>query len=52
MLAKHWKKILLFILIVACLFNIVLKLVEKVPYMVQLENSAKYKTEEQKVNEK
>lgn len=41
-LAKYWKKIGMLIIIIACLFNIVSKLVAKVPYMVQLEQSAQY----------
>ena len=50
MLAKSWKKIGLLILIIACLFNIVSKLVSKIPYMDQLSQSAEYvsKQEEQK----
>ncbi len=52
MLAKLWKKIGILILIIACLFNIVFKLVKKVPYIVQLEGSAQYKYEEQKNSEK
>lgn len=51
MLAKYWKKIGLLIVIIACLFNIVAKLVTKIPYMTQLEQSAKYVAEqEQKEN--
>ena len=41
-LAKYWKKIGMLIVIIACLFNIVAKLVAKVPYMKQLEDSAQY----------
>ena len=50
MLAKSWKKIGLLILIIACLFNIVSKLVSKIPYMEQLTQSAEYvsKQEQQK----
>ena len=51
MLAKYWKKIGLLIVIIACLFNIVLKLVSKVPYENQLTESAQYASE-QKENEK
>ena len=32
MLAKSWKKILLFILIIACLWNIISKIVYKVSF--------------------
>ena len=42
MVAKIWKKLLFFILIVACLFNIVTKLVKKVPYIKELQSSAQY----------
>lgn len=41
-IAKYWKKIGMLIIIIACLFNIVSKLVAKVPYMQQLEQSAQY----------
>ena len=41
-LAKYWKKIGMLIIIIACLFNIVSKLVAKVPYMDQLKQSAQY----------
>lgn len=50
MLAKYWKKIGLLIVIVACLFNIVAKLVAKVPYMKQLEQSAQYMAEQEANN--
>ena len=42
MLAKYWKKIGLFILIVACIFNILNKLVKKVSFNTELEASATY----------
>ena len=42
MLAKIWKKLLFFILIVACLFNIVIKLVNKTSMEKELEMSANY----------
>ena len=42
MLAKYWKKIGLFILIVACIFNIMNKLVKKVSFNTELEASATY----------
>lgn len=42
MAAKLWKKIGLFILIVACLFNITFKLVNKLPFMEELRTSAQY----------
>ena len=42
MLAKYWKKIGLFILIVACIFNIMTKLVNKLSLKSELETSATY----------
>lgn len=42
MIAKIWKKLLLFILIVACLFNVVIKLVNKNSLKQELESSAQY----------
>ena len=41
MLAKIWKNLLLLILIVACLFNIVNKIVTKASLKQELESSAK-----------
>ena len=40
MLAKYWKKIGLFILIVACIFNIMNKFVHKMSLKDELEASA------------
>lgn len=48
MIAKIWKKLLLFILLIACLFNIVIKLVNKNSLENELQSSAQY-IEEQKV---
>ena len=48
MIAKIWKKVLLFVLIIACLFNIVIKLVQKIPYREQLIQSAEYVSEQEK----
>ena len=42
MVAKLWRKVLLFILIVACLFNVVNKLVHKASLQKELEGSAQY----------
>ena len=42
MIAKIWKKILLLILVIACLFNIVNKLVHKASLEQELESSAQY----------
>lgn len=46
MIAKIWKKLLLFVLIVACLFNIINKLVSKASLKQELESSAKYMYEQ------
>lgn len=50
MVAKIWKKIGLFILIVACLFNIMFKLVNKLPFVEELRTSAQYRVENDKEN--
>lgn len=42
MLAKIWRKLLLFILIVLCLFNVTTKLVKKSSLKDELVTSAKY----------
>lgn len=48
MLSKIWKKVCIFILIVACLFNIVMKLVERVSFNKEALESAKYMVEQYK----
>ena len=48
LLAKTWKKIGLIIVIIACLFNVVAKLVAKIPYMEQLEQSAQYVADQER----
>lgn len=50
MLAKYWKKIGLFILIVACIFNIMTKLVKKMSLKSELETSATYVNQEENKN--
>ena len=42
MLAKIWKKLLLFILIVLCLFNVITKFVKKSSLKDELVSSANY----------
>lgn len=42
MLAKIWRKLLLLILIVACLFNVVTKFVKKSSLKAELLSSARY----------
>lgn len=49
MISKYWRKIGLFILIIACLFNITYKIVHKASLKTQLEASAKYIQEENKI---
>lgn len=46
MLSKIWKKVCIFILIVACLFNIVLKLVGRVSFNREALSSARYMVEQ------
>ena len=50
MLAKYWKKIGVFILIVACIFNIMTKLVNKLSLKSELETSATYVNQEKNKN--
>ena len=42
MIAKLWKKIGLIILVIACLFNIVSKVVKRTPLKEQLIQTAQY----------
>ena len=42
MAARIWKKLGLIVLIVACLFNITFKLVNKLPFLEELRTSAQY----------
>lgn len=42
MASKVWKKLLFFILIIACLFNITLKLVQRNSFKEELKSSAQY----------
>ena len=48
MLAKIWKKLCIFILIVACLFNIVSKLIGRISFNKEAVESAKYMVEQYK----
>ena len=50
MLAKYWKKIGLFILIVACIFNVLTKFVNKLSLKNELEASATYVNQEEDKN--
>ena len=51
MIAKIWKKLLLFVLIIACLFNIVNKLVHKASMEEEVRASAEYVQQQQMENE-
>ena len=42
MASKVWKKLLFLILIIACLFNITLKLVQRNSFKQELKSSAQY----------
>ena len=46
MLAKIWKKVCIFILIVACLFNIVAKLIGRISFNKEAVESAKFMIEQ------
>ena len=48
MLAKYWKKIGMLILIIACIFNIMSKLVKRVSFNDELKASAEYMYDEYK----
>ena len=48
MLEKIWKKVCIAILVVACLFNIVSKLVHKVSFNTEILSSARYMYNEYK----
>ena len=48
MLAKYWKKIGLLILIIACVFNIMGKLINKVSLNKEMISSAMYVVQEHK----
>lgn len=50
MLAKYWKKIGLFILIVACIFNVMSKFVNKLSLNDELEASATYVNQKEEEN--
>lgn len=42
MASKVWKKLLFIILVIACLFNITLKLVQRNSFKDELQSSAQY----------
>lgn len=47
MVAKLWKKVLLFVLIIACLFNIINKIVHKASMEEEVRASAEYVQKQQ-----
>ena len=51
MLAKIWKKLLMLILIIACMFNAIIKLVNNLSLDDKLTSSARYIQEEQNKRE-
>lgn len=48
MLKKYWKKIGMLILIIACVFNVMNKLVHKISFNKEILQSAQYIFDEQK----
>ena len=48
MLSKIWKKVCILILIIACIFNIISKLVGRISFNKEVVNSAKYMIEQYK----
>lgn len=50
MLAKYWKRIGLVIVIVACLFNVLIKLINKISLDEEMISSAQY-VQEQNMND-
>lgn len=48
MLAKIWKKVCIAVLIIACLFNIISKLVHRVSFNKEILSSAQYMYNEYK----
>ena len=51
MLAKYWKKIGVFILIVACIFDIMTKCIHKLSLKKELETSATYVNQQEQEQE-
>ena len=51
-MSKAWKNLLMIILIVACLFNIVIKLVKRYSLKEELQSSAQYILEQTQQNDK
>ncbi len=51
MLAKYWKRIGLIILIVACVFNVLIKLINKLSFEKEMVSSAQYVYDQEHKNE-
>ncbi len=51
MIAKYWKRIGVIILVIACLFNITIKLVNKTSLKEELETSGQYILDRENSNE-
>ena len=51
MLAKYWKRIGFIILIVACLFNVLIKLINKLSFEKEMVSSAQYVYDQAHKNE-
>ena len=51
MIAKYWQKVGLIVVVIACLFNIVNKLVHKASMKQEVEASAEYVEQRQNANE-
>lgn len=50
MIARIWKKVLLFVLIIACLFNVINKIVHKASMEDEIKASAAYVQKQQQEN--
>ena len=52
MLSKYWKKIGLIIVIVACVFNVMIKLINKLSLDKEMVSSAQYVQDNEQKNDK
>ncbi|MBR3254840.1 MAG: hypothetical protein IKF97_01230 [Clostridia bacterium] len=52
MLAKYWKKIGLILVIIACVFNVMIKLINKTSLDNEMISSAEYVYEQDQKNER
>lgn len=51
MIAKYWKKVGLIVVIIACLFNVVVKIISKTSVKNELEASAQYIQQQEEQNQ-